>query len=65
LDTWALVDRWITRAVQAGQRFGVMDLLVAAICAERGGQLWSHDDDFARLARLKLIQLYAAPSNRD
>lgn len=58
-DTWLLVDRWIARAVRLGERFGVMDLLIGAICAERGGQIWSLDDDFERLARLKLVRTYA------
>jgi predicted nucleic acid-binding protein len=62
LDTWATVESWIERAVAAGQRFGVMDLLIGAIAAERGGQVWSFDDDFVRLARMRLVKLYSPPT---
>lgn len=58
-DTWALVESWIERAVRAGQRFGVADLLIAAVASERGGLLWSLDKDFVRLSRLKVVRLYA------
>jgi predicted nucleic acid-binding protein len=57
-ETWHVIDRWVDRAGQAGERFGVGDLLIAALCAETGAVLWSLDADFARLGRLKLIDLY-------
>lgn len=57
-ETWRLIDRWTETTSRAGQRFGVGDLLIAAVCAEAGGLLWSLDTDFARLARLKLVSLY-------
>ena len=57
-ETWRLIDRWTETTSRVGQHFGVGDLLVAAVCAEAGGLLWSLDSDFARLARLKLVDLY-------
>ncbi len=53
--TWRLIDDWIERAANAGQRFGFTDLLIGALAAERGAAVWSLDADFARMARLKLL----------
>jgi predicted nucleic acid-binding protein len=57
-DTWHTIEGWIDRAVRAGDRFGVGDLLIAALCAEAGALMWSLDADFQRMSRLKLIELY-------
>jgi len=56
--TWARIDRWIDQAGDAGERFGASDLLIAAVAAERGASLWSLDDDFHRMARLRFIDLH-------
>jgi predicted nucleic acid-binding protein len=55
---WSRIDRWIDRAVSAGQRFGVADLIIAAVAAERQRPLWSLDGDFERMARLGFIETY-------
>ena len=56
--TWDRIDRWLDEAGGAGQRFGVADLLIAAISADHEATLWSLDDDFARMARLRFVQLH-------
>lgn len=57
-ESWAMVDRWVDRAGQAGQRFGFGDLLIGVLAAETGSLVWSLDADFARMRRLRLVELY-------
>ncbi len=59
-QTWARIDAWIDLSVAAGERFGVADLLIAAIAVDQGAALWSLDEDFQRMVRLKFLQLYQA-----
>lgn len=57
-DTWTMIDGWVERAGDSGQRFGVGDLLIGALAVECGALLWSLDADFARMEKLKLIARY-------
>lgn len=56
--TWERIDRWVDAAGDAGQRFGVADLLIAAIAVDRDAALWSLDDDFARMGRLRFLTVH-------
>jgi len=56
-STWALTETWCALAARKGDRFGMGDLLVAAIAHEHGGRIWSLDGDFTRMARLGFIRL--------
>jgi len=56
--TWKLIESWVETAVLKGQRFGVMDLLIAAVAAENGLRVWSLDSDFGRMQKLGFAQLY-------
>lgn len=60
-ETWEPLADWISQAADAGVRFTVTDLLIAALCAEIGGLVWSLDSDFQRMARLGFVQLYDPP----
>jgi predicted nucleic acid-binding protein len=55
---WPKLEGWIERARRAGERFGAMDLLIAGIADDHRATLWSRDADFARMARLGLVQLH-------
>ena len=57
-ETWRHVEDWIKVAREAGERFGVADLVIGAIAAEQGAALWTLDVDFRRMARLKLLSLF-------
>lgn len=57
-ETWRMMDRWTDRAAPAGAAFGVGDLLIAAIAHEAGALVWSLDDAFARMARLRFVERY-------
>jgi predicted nucleic acid-binding protein len=56
--TWQTIDDWIDRAGRSGQRFGFGDLLIAALADELGALVWSLDADFARMSRLRLVEVY-------
>ena len=58
--TWSRIDDWVRRAGDRGQRFGVGDLLIAAMAADRGLPLWSLDKDSRRMQRLGFIESYEA-----
>ncbi len=61
-DTWKLIESWIPAAADKGHRFAVSDLLIAALAHEIGALVWSLDDDFQRMERLGLVQMYETPS---
>jgi predicted nucleic acid-binding protein len=56
--TWQAMDGWITAALRSGWRFGFADLLIAAIAAEQAAELWSLDQDFRRMEKLRFVRLH-------
>lgn len=59
--TWQRAEVWVEEAIGAGQRFGLVDLLIAATAAQHHARVWSLDQDFGRMQRLGFVELYAAP----
>ncbi|MGH9386364.1 MAG: PIN domain-containing protein [Vicinamibacterales bacterium] len=60
-DTWNALPDSIERAADARQRFGLTDLIIAALATDIGGLVWSLDTDFERMERLKLVSRYDPP----
>lgn len=60
-DTWARLPGWIERAADAGHYFSLSDLLIASLANDIDALVWSLDDDFVRMERLGLVQLYDPP----
>jgi predicted nucleic acid-binding protein len=59
--TWRRIEDWLTVARSRAERFGIVDLLIAALAAESGAAIWSLDSDFRRLSRLGLVTLHEPP----
>jgi predicted nucleic acid-binding protein len=57
--TWELIERWVERSGSKGERFGVADLLIAALASEQGAGLWALDKDFVRMQKLGFIKLHS------
>jgi predicted nucleic acid-binding protein len=57
-DTWRTLDAWTEIASRSGHCFSLGDLLVGVLAADLTALVWSLDQDFARMERLKLVQLY-------
>ncbi len=61
-QTWLRIDDWLGRARSAGERFGLGDLLIAAIAADHHARIWSLDGDFVRMARVGLVEVHQPPA---
>ena len=57
-ETWTLIERWVPVAAEKGYRFLLAKWLIAALAHDIGGLLWSLDEDFAELERLKIVSRY-------
>ena len=62
-DTWRLIESWIDSAADAGFRFSVTDLTIAALARELDALVWALDSDFETMEDLGLVKLYAATSS--
>ena len=58
-ETWTMIERWVLAAADKGHRFALSDLVIAALTNEISGLVWSLDEDFAQLERLKMVQRYS------
>ena len=57
-DTWGLMERWVDQAADAGDRFTITDLMIAALAHELTALVWSLDGDFERMASLGFVENY-------
>jgi predicted nucleic acid-binding protein len=57
--TWHTVERWLDGAADAGERFAIVDLVIAALAHELTGLVWSLDRDFERMSALGFVQSFA------
>lgn len=57
-STWKTMESWTALSVKKGRRFGMGDLLVAAISVENSAKVWSLDQDFSQMAKLKFVKTY-------
>ena len=60
-ETWQEMLGRIQRAADAGERFGLADMLIASLSDEIGGLVWTFDKAFERMEQLKLVSLYSLP----
>jgi predicted nucleic acid-binding protein len=56
-ETWATIEGWVETAAHQGEHFSVNDLLIAALADEVGALVWSLDQDFERMEKLKFVRL--------
>ena len=57
-ESWQIMESWVEPAADAGHRFAVTDLLIAAQANEIAGLVWSLDSDFEALQSLGFVRLY-------
>jgi predicted nucleic acid-binding protein len=59
--SWQPLQPWILSALDAGESFGLVDLLIASMTAEIGALVWSLDKDFERMEKLGFVSRYDPP----
>jgi hypothetical protein len=53
------METWIEPAADAGFRFGVTDLTIAALARELDALVWTLDEAFEAMEELGMVRLYA------
>jgi len=56
--TWETMERWAIESASRGERFGVGDLLIAALSSCNDCSIWSLDSDFHRLSDMGFVDLF-------
>ena len=56
--TWERLGAWVIKAADAGHRFTMTDLIIAALADERAALVWSLDRDFEQMEKLGFVRLY-------
>ncbi len=59
-ETWEIIEGWVPVAADKGLTLSLADWLIAALADEIGARIWSLDEDFTQLEKLKMARLYPA-----
>jgi predicted nucleic acid-binding protein len=55
---WKQCEFWALSSAEKGEKFGVVDLLIASMVHREKVSIWSLDRDFERMEKLKFVQCF-------